>query len=101
MRPRPAVSCSKILACSDVNWSGASSCSRFAIVVSSSLDGSFHHRLQIGQALLEIAAHHLVEAHEQADRPTDEIVVPAHAPGDDGRGALRAEGGLGGAGAFH
>src|SRR5262249_19329382 len=61
----------------------------------------FRHGLQVLQALLEIAAEHLVLVHEQANRPGDEIVLAEHGPRDRGAIALGLERELGRAGAGH
>src|SRR3954467_4274936 len=50
------------------------------------------HRLHRRQPLLEVAAHHLVHVHEQADRLADEVLVAGHAPVHHGLVALGLEG---------
>ncbi len=52
-------------------------------------------RLQLGQALFEFAAEHLVHVHEEADRLGHEIAIARHGPGDLGLIAVGLEGELG------
>lgn len=54
----------------------------------------FHDRLEIGQALLELPADHLVHVHEHAHGLGDKIVFAGHGPGDSSVAAFRLEGEL-------
>src|SRR5687767_119066 len=53
--------------------------------------GAFHNRLQIGQALLELAAAHLIHVHDESERLGHEVLRAAHAPGHECLLALRLE----------
>src|SRR5687767_13162206 len=59
---------------------------------------AFGDGLQVGQAALEVAADHLVHAHEHPHELEHEVPLAGHAPGDVGPVTGRREVELGGVG---
>src|SRR6266850_576485 len=70
--------------------------SAFVIGLAICLDDRLHAR----QALLELAADHLVAVHEQAERLANEVILAEHAPRHDSLTAFGLEGEFRGVGRF-